>query len=175
MAGGRVRVTMLSTGVFVLDVVLLVLLPTVLGLWLSVKLGDWARNRKAKPLTVRMIRIVVGSAGIGVALWGATIAFGPLSLLSTLTVSAIATITISLALQTTLSNIIAGFVLLRTRFLRVGDTVQFSGIKGTIVGLGLIEVVIRTEAGTLAVVSNANLLSGPMLNFTATTRLAGDY
>ncbi len=175
MARGRSGMTTLSTGVFILDFVLLVLLPVVLGLWLSVRLGDWARNRKAKPLTVRMIRIVVGSVGIGVALWGATIAFGPLSLLSTLTVSAIATITISLALQTTLSNIIAGFVLLRTRFLRVGDTVQFSGIKGTIVALGLIEVVIRTDTGTLAVVSNANLLSGPMLNFTATTRLAGDY
>lgn len=166
---------MLPTGPLILYSLLLVVLPAVLGVWLSVRLGDIAKKRGARPSQVRLIRIALSLIGIGIAVWGLSVVIGPLTLLSTLTVSAIATIAISLALQTTLQNIIAGFILLRDRFLRLGDTVQFSGVKGTIVSIGLIEVVIRTDTGALAVVSNSNLLSGPLVNITAATRLAGEY
>jgi small conductance mechanosensitive channel len=164
-----------SAELLVLEVLLLIVLPAAVGLWLSKWLGSHMRHRGASPLFVRLLRILITVIWAVIVVYGFTVAFGPFSFLSALTVSAVATIAVTLALQTTLQNIIAGFILLREGFLRMGDTIQFSSQKGTVVSIGLVSVIVRLESGTLATVSNANLLSGPLLNFTATSRLAEDY
>ncbi len=158
-----------------LDIVLFILVPAVTGYSLSRWGGEAAKRRGWPPARVHTLRVVITIVWVAIVVAGAAATLGSFSFLSALTVSAVAGIAITLALQTTLQNILAGFVLIQQRFLRIGDLVQFSGVKGTVVGIGLVEVVLKTESGALAMVSNSNLLSGPMINFTATQRLSGEY
>lgn len=166
---------MTSGNLFYLDVVFLILLPVVIGIPLTKWVGDTAKRRGSSPLLVRSLRIVVTVVWVAIAIAGVALAFAPFNFFSALTVTAVAGIVVTLALQTTLQNLISGILLLRGRFLRLGDVIQFSGVKGSVVSIGLIEVVLKLESGALAVVSNSNLLSGPMINFTAPARLAGEY
>jgi len=159
----------------VLDVVCVILVPMVVGPLLSKWAGDREKRLGANPAKVRGVRILITVAWVSLVAVGISITLGPISFLSTLTFSAIAGIAVTLALQTTLQNFVAGIILLQHRFLRVGDVVQFSGTKGTVVSFGLVTTVIKQEDGTLVFVSNSNLLSGPMINRTAGTRLSGEY
>jgi small conductance mechanosensitive channel len=152
-----------------------VLLPAVVGVLLTKWLGDLAKRRGSTPLVVRGLRVLITIVWVAIVLTDLSFLFGPFSFLSTLTVSAIAGIALTLALQTTLQNILAGFILLQRRFLRLGDVIQISGVKGRVVSLGLVVAVVRSEDGSLATISNANLLSGPLINHTAAERLAGEY
>ena len=155
--------------------VLLLLVPVAAGILLTRGVGNAMRRRGSSPRAVRSVRVLVTVIWVAVVVAGVELAFGPFPILSTLTVSAVAGIAATLALQTTLQNVIAGFTLLRYRFLRLGDIIQMGGVKGSVVSVGLLAVVIKLESGALATISNANLLSGPMINYTAAERLAGEY
>jgi small-conductance mechanosensitive channel len=165
----------LSEGEFVLEVLLFILVPGIAGPLIA----RWAGNREKRaggsPARVRGVQVLITIAWVALVAIGISATLGPISFLSTLTFSAIAGIAVTLALQTTLQNLVSGIILLNNRFLRVGDLVQFGGMKGGVVGFGLVTTVIKLEDGTLAFVSNSNLLSGPLINFTAGRRLAGEY
>jgi small conductance mechanosensitive channel len=90
---------------------------------------------------------------------------------SFLTISGIAGLTVSLALQNTLSNIISGVLLLSDGVLRLDDSVEYSGVKGVVVKIGLRATWVKTEHGDIAVISNSYLVNGPLVNHTATQRL----
>ena len=89
---------------------------------------------------------------------------------TTLTISGIAGLALSLALQSTLSNIISGVLMLQDGVLRIGDEVQFGGIRGEVVKVALRTTWIKSADGVIAVVGNSNLASGPIVNFTAKAR-----
>jgi small-conductance mechanosensitive channel len=55
--------------------------------------------------------------------------------------------------------------------LRLDDMIQFSGVKGRVVRIGLVTTWLKTDDGTIATVTNSNLLAGPMLNYSAQARL----
>ena len=97
------------------------------------------------------------------------------SLTTTLTVSGIVAISISLALQTTLSNVISGLLLFSDGLVKLDDEVEYSGTTGKIVRIGLRNTWIRTQKGQFAVVSNSTLMGGPLVNHTATDRLSKKY
>jgi small conductance mechanosensitive channel len=160
---------------FVLDLVFWVLVPAIAGPLIARWAGRRATRAGRSPARVRGIEVIVTIAWVSVLAAGLTVTLGGVSFVSTLTFSAIAGIAVTLALQTTLQNLVSGMILLQNRVLRVGDAVQFSGIKGRIAGIGPITTVIKLEDGTLAFVSNSNLLSGPLLNTTASGRFAGEY
>ena len=166
---------MAPTDTVVLDVVLFIAVPALAGYLLTRWAGDTAKRRGWPPLRVRTLRVVLTIVWVAIVIAGTAATVGSFSFLSALTVSAIAGIAITLALQTTLQNILAGFILIQQRFLHLGDQVQIGGVKGTIVGIGLVAVVVKTETGALAMVSNSNLLAGPLVNFTAAQRLSGEY
>jgi len=88
-----------------------------------------------------------------------------------LTISGIAAVALSLALQTTLTNVISGILLLIDGSIRVGDSVEYYSIKGEVVRIGLRNTWIKTTEGNLVIMSNSQLLSGPLMNRTATQRL----
>ena len=133
------------------------------------------RARGAAPHEVRAVRIAtsVVAALLGVAI--VFVAFGPFSLISGLTASALAGLVVSFALQTTLANVVAGFVLLRSKVLRLNDGIEIGGVQGKVVQIGLVTTWLRLEDGALASVSNSTLLSGPMINRSAGERLKGEY
>ncbi len=166
---------MTGTEALAIQIVLFIAVPAAVGIYLSGWAGNFAKRKGSSPLVVRTLRVVISVVWIAIVIAETASILGTFSFLSALTVSAVAGIAITLALQTTLQNILSGFILIRGRFLHIGDTVQFSGVKGTVVSIGLVEVVVRTDTGALALMSNSNLLSGPLINFTAAQRLAGEY
>ena len=166
---------MSSTENVILEAIFFIAVPAVVGYLCARWAGDSAKRRGWPPLRVRVLRVVITIVWVSIVVAGTAATVGTFSFLSALTLSAVAGVAVTLALQTTLQNIIAGFILMQQRFLHLGDQIQFSSVKGTIVGIGLVEVVLRTETGALAMISNANLLSGPTVNFTASQRLSGEY
>ncbi|HEV2389610.1 MAG TPA: mechanosensitive ion channel domain-containing protein [Nitrososphaerales archaeon] len=97
------------------------------------------------------------------------------SLFTGLTVSAVVALGISLALQTTLSNVISGLLLFSDGVLRLNDTIEYSGTKGQVVRIGLRNTWIKTNEGHITVVSNTSLSNGPLINHTATARLSKKF
>jgi len=160
---------------FALDVLLLILVPGVAGPLIARWAGNRAKRSGSTPAKVRGIQILITVVWVAIVVVGISVTLGPLSFLSTLTFSAIASIAVTLALQTTLQNLVSGILLLQRRFIRVGDHVLFGGMKGTVVSFGLVTTVLKLEDGNLAFVSNSSLLSGPFVNYTAASRLAGEY
>jgi small conductance mechanosensitive channel len=96
---------------------------------------------------------------------------GIASQFSFLTISGIVGLAVSLALQNTLSNIISGVLLLSDGVLRLDDSVEYSGVKGVVVKIGLRATWVKTDKGDIAVISNNYLVNGPLVNHTATKRL----
>lgn len=130
-----------------------------------------AKRAGAKPPVLRSLRDVILIVWILLAAAGILTITGLSSEFTTLTFSGIAGIAVTLALQSTLSNVIAGFLLFHDKAIRLGDEIQFGGLKGTIVQIGLRATWVRTEEGNIVVVGNNNLSSGPFVNFTARNRL----
>jgi len=104
----------------------------------------------------------------GVAILSLT---GIASEFSFLTISGIVGLAVSLALQNTLSNIISGVLLLSDGVLRLDDSVDYSGVKGVVVKIGLRATWVKTDQGDIAVISNNFLVNGPLVNYTAAQRL----
>jgi small conductance mechanosensitive channel len=98
---------------------------------------------------------------------------GIASQFSFLTISGLVGLAVSLALQNTLSNIISGVLLLSDGVLRLDDSVEYGGVKGVVVKIGLRATWVKTEQGDIAVISNNYLVNGPLVNHTATQRLEG--
>lgn len=167
MVGGVAR--------WILEVLALIVAPTVVGVALTRWAGASARRRGWSPPGVRGIRVLVTAAWVSVVIAGIFLVIGPIGILSTLTVSAIAGIAVTLALQTTLQNLVAGLILYRQGVIRLGDVVDIGGVHGRIAGIGLLSTVLMLESGALAFLSNSNILAGPLVNHTAAIRLAGDY
>src|SRR6266704_772475 len=93
------------------------------------------------------------------------------SIFSFLTLSGIVGLAISLALQNTLTNIISGILILSDGVLRLHDSVEYSGVKGRVVKIGLRATWVKTDSGDIALISNNYLANGPLVNFTASERL----
>ncbi|MCI4321645.1 MAG: mechanosensitive ion channel family protein [Thermoplasmata archaeon] len=159
----------------ILELVFFVLVPAVAGILVTQWAGDAAKKRHWPPHLVQATRVLLTVVWVSVVIAGVSVSVGPVNPLSTLTVSAVAGIGATLALQTVLQNVVAGYVLLRRRFLRLGDDVTIGSVHGRVAIVGLVTTVLRLEDGSLALVSNSNLLSGPLVNRTAGQRLAGEY
>ncbi len=132
-------------------------------------------ERGATPASVRGVRISITFLALAIAGAAVFILIGPISVVSGLTFSAIIGLAATLALQTTLGNIVAGFILLQDRTLRMNDVITVGSITGRVVRIGLVTVWLRLDDGNVASMSNSTLLSGPMINRSAKDRLKGEY
>jgi len=132
----------------------------------------------------RLVRRAGGHAGLARSIregftlvWITLAGVGILSVIgvasefSFLTISGIVGLAVSLALQNTLSNIISGVLLLSEGVLRLNDSVEYSGVKGVVVKIGLRATWVKTDRGDIAVISNNYLVNGALVNYTATQRL----
>ncbi|MCI4360090.1 MAG: mechanosensitive ion channel family protein [Thermoplasmata archaeon] len=116
---------------------------------------------------LRVLWLVLVAGGI-IWIWG----FAPE--INVLTISGIAGLAVTLALQSVLSNMIAGFLLLRDGALRIGDRIEYGGSKGVVIRIGLRNTWIRTVEGSVAIVGNSALAGGPLTNHTAAIRMADE-
>ena len=134
-----------------------------------------AKAAGASPTVIRDVGTALRVIAVLVILSGILSLTGLTSEFTTLTISGIGALAVSLALQTTLSNIISGILLLQDGVVHLNDTVEYGGIKGRVVRLALRNTWIKMDSGTIAVVSNSQLSSGPLINHTATARLSRKY
>jgi small conductance mechanosensitive channel len=141
---------------------------------LSRLLRTVVRRAGALPITLRGIRDGLRIIWLAVALSGLFSIWGLASALTVVTLSGLAGLAISLALQAVLTNMISGFLLLRDGALRIGDRIEYSGIKGEVVLIALRNTWVRTEGGSIAIVGNSSLANGPLVNHTATTRFGDE-
>ncbi len=119
----------------------------------------------------RTIRDVMFLIWLVTAISGVATFTGLASEFTALTISGIGGLTISLALQNTIQNIISGFLLFSDGAIRVDDVIACSGTKGTVVRMALRNTWIRTDDGKIAIIGNTTLTSGPLTNYSATERL----
>jgi small-conductance mechanosensitive channel len=95
--------------------------------------------------------------------------------LDVLAFSTVGGLVLSLALQATLSNVIAGLFMIEDGTLRLGDEITYSSIRGTVIRITLRTTWLMSEKGVIVVVSNSNLMSGPLTIHSGTTRLVSRY
>jgi small conductance mechanosensitive channel len=126
-------------------------------------------SKSVSTTATQWIGVITVLAAVGVL---STIA-GLSSYLTALTVSGIAGLAVSLALQNTISNVIAGVLMQHDGIIRLGDDVQYQqgGVRGEVVKLSLRSTWLKTKDGVLVVLSNSNIASGPILNYTSLSRL----
>ncbi len=146
----------------------LVIASGVLVLLLSQFILRISRAAGVRASTQRTIRDTI------TILWLLLLAFGLLSIWNLtsefgfLTLSGIVGLAVSLALQTTLTNMISGIFLLRDQLVRIGDEITYSGsTHGRIIRVTLRNTWVLTDKGDVAVIGNSNLAAGPLVNHSA--------
>ena len=128
-----------------------------------------SRSKSAARAVTQWMGVITLLAAVAVL---STVA-GLSSYLTALTVSGIAGLAISLALQSTISNVIAGVLLQHDGVIRLGDDIQYGqgGVRGEVVRLSLRTTWLRTKDGVVVALSNGSISSGPILNYTSLARL----
>ena len=128
----------------------------------------------ARAITVHGIRDGLRIIWILIAVWVVVGATQIASEFTVLTVTGIAGLVLSLSLQSVFSNVIAGMFLLRDRALRVGDVIEYSGVKGRVARVALRNTWVVTDTGTVAIIGNSALMGGPLINHSASGRFRND-
>jgi small conductance mechanosensitive channel len=156
----------------IVEVAVIILIAWLLSQLLSRVITHGARRAGVSPRVISYIRVALNALWIIVAVTSilSISSLAPL-LSSALTVSGLVTLAVSLALQNTFSNMIAGILLFQDNTLRIGDDIQYSGIRGRVVRVWLRTTWVQTDDGNIAIISNSTLSAGPWINFTATERL----
>lgn len=72
---------------------------------------------------------------------------------------------IGLSLQGTLSNVAAGLMILLLRPFKLGDFIEAGGTSGTVMGVGLFVLELKTPDGIYRVVPNSAVWSGAITNY----------
>jgi small conductance mechanosensitive channel len=107
---------------------------------------------------------------IGIVIWvvGGIAALNIVGIETTTLVAIVgaAGLAVGLALQSSLSHLAAGIMLISFRPFEVGDSIEGGGVSGTVDGIGLFSTSIVTGDNTRIVVPNNNLVSGTLKNFT---------
>lgn len=161
-----------ATHNWVYEAIAIVVTAAVVGELLSWAIRSVLRHAGARPATLSRVRETIRAAWIILAGFGVASAAELTSVLTVLTVSGILGLVVSLSLQTTLSNMVSGVLLLQDRTLRVGDEIEYSGVRGRVVRVALRNTWVETKAGDLAVIGNSSLHGGPLINYTARQRFA---
>ena len=130
-----------------------------------------AKRAGAAPDLTRTVREALSILWIVLAAAAVVSITGIASTFSFLTVSGLVGLAISLALQNTLSNIISGLLLISDGVLRLHDSIEYSGVRGTVVKIGLRTTWVKTESGNIAIISNNYVANGPLINYSAVGRL----
>ena len=154
----------------VVSIGLILLVGTVLTRFVHGVLRRAGASKQVVSSVTEIMSVLMLLAGVGVV---STLA-GVSSYFTALTISGIAGLAVSLALQTTLSNIISGILMLRDGVVHVGDDLQYGGpggIRGEVARVSLRTTWLRTADGTIVVIGNSNLAAGPIINHSAKARL----
>ena len=74
---------------------------------------------------------------------------------------------VSLALQTTFSNIAAGIVIVATKLFEEGQYIEIDGVAGTVETITIFSTKLKTPDNKLIVIPNGTVTSSKIINYTA--------
>jgi small-conductance mechanosensitive channel len=77
---------------------------------------------------------------------------------------------IGFGLQNLVNNFVSGLILIFERPIKVGDTIEFSNLRGQVLRIGIRSSTIRTWEGAEVIVPNGNLISNEVINWTLSDR-----
>lgn len=78
-----------------------------------------------------------------------------------------ASLAISLALESSLSNLVNGFLLVSTKLFKEGDYITVSGNEGTVRAIKMLYTVLRTEDSKTITIPNSKIMSSEVINYSA--------
>jgi small-conductance mechanosensitive channel len=140
------------------------------AVWISSRLlikaiTEGVQRTDKQSVPVRRIReaIRLGAVFVAISLILDTTDLG--GELTSLTLSGVLALVLSLALQSTLSNVISGIMLYYDGFIRIGDIIEVGGATGKVVRMTLHTCVIETRENNFVVISNQRVIQGPVTNF----------
>ncbi|HEX7505639.1 MAG TPA: mechanosensitive ion channel family protein [Polyangia bacterium] len=113
------------------------------------------------PLLLRDLVLVLGFVVVMAGVLGQS----GVDVASLVTTSAVLTAIIGLALQSTLTNVLAGILLHVDRSLGVGDWVQFGQRKGCIMEIRWRSTVLRTTDGDTVIIPNGQITAQEVYNY----------
>jgi len=144
--------------------------------WFFSQIVDRAIRRGARYAKIRPA--VINSLTRGITVLALIVGFfvvltyvGLTSVVTLITGLGIVGLAISLALQATLSNMIAGISLLLDRTIRLDDVIEISGIKGQVTKIGIRSTWIKTENNDLVIIPNSTITTTPLKNHSLSARL----
>lgn len=130
-------------------------------------IGRGMARSKADATAVSFLDSLI-SAALYVILAVITLSVLGVPMTSIITVIGTVGLAIGLALQNSLSNIAGGFIILFSKPLKVGDFVEFDGIKGTVESIAIFQTKLRRDDGTTVFIPNGKISEAVILNYTET-------
>ena len=134
----------------------------------SSNLGKHVAHRVLKRTEPTIQKFLLQAAVILIWVVGIVAALRAVGIETTTVVAVVgaAGLAIGLALQSSLSHIAAGVMLVSFRPFEVGDTIEGAGVIGTVDSIGLFSTTVITPDNVRITVPNSNLFSGTLKNQT---------
>lgn len=150
--------------------ILLGLAVFILFLILAKLVGKTARKIMAKTSTEGHVDVLVARlASIGIIVVGAVVALGvmKINLTALMTGLGLTGFVLGFALKDTISNFLAGIIILLQRPFTLGDQIKIQDVEGTVVDMKVRDTAIKTYDGKLARIPNNMTFSSTIINYTA--------
>lgn len=146
------------------------LVVLILGIWIS----KFLRNSVRRVLEKRTVdptigRFVTNIAYVALLVFVVMAALGQLGIQTTSFIAVIgaAGLAIGLALQGSLSNFAAGFMLVAFRPFKVGDFIEGGGVAGTVDEIQIFSTRLKTPDNKVVVVPNSKIFDDAIVNYSA--------
>lgn len=155
---------------------LVALIVMVIAFYTARFVNKWTVRLASKKIPQDSISKLIGrvSAIIVVSI-GLVLALGALDLdktLNTLLAGAgISGLVIGLALQGTLSNMLAGIILSFRKKIQIGHWIETTGYSGEVVDISLNSLVLKEFDNNLVIIPNKTIIENPLKNFSVTEKM----
>lgn len=137
------------------------LLSRLVGGFLKLYMNKYKEDLPATSLVVQVSRVVILVVGVLIALDKIGVAITPI-----LTALGVGGLAVALALRDTLENLFAGFHILATKQIKVGDYIRLqSGEEGFVEDITWRNTILRQPANNLIIVPNSKLSTSIIINF----------
>ncbi len=162
----------LTLGNIILFAVFLILTFIVARLASSILRRTLSGKTEAKTidLTIKFVRTIIYVLGIILACSQLKIDLSGL-----LVAGGVVGVAVGFASQNTLSNLVAGILLMFERPINVGDSIIVNGTEGYVEGIGLLSTRVRTYSGLYVRIPNDSLFTSEITNLVSNVARRFDY
>lgn len=145
--------------VFVIGVIVVKVLLSLISKFLSrTKMEKAAQGfiKSVLKFVLWLLLILIVISSLGVSITGFVVVLSAASL------------AISLALESSLSNLVNGFLIISTQIFKEGDYVIIAGKEGTVQTIRMLYSVLKTGDGKIITIPNSSVMNSEIINFTST-------